>query len=192
VVNVVTPPPSAVDHARVATGVAWPQEREPTRDPAMLVSAEHAGLRPHLDHLRALADELEATDEESLRARLRHVVAFLRDGILPHAAIEEVTVYPAVERLLRALGGATRTMALEHELIGARVEELERQVEAERYDVAVRGELRRTLTALEAVLRGHFEKEERVYVPLLAHLLPSESEALAAGLERAAPGGHEH
>jgi quercetin dioxygenase-like cupin family protein/hemerythrin-like domain-containing protein len=192
VLNVVTPPPSAGDHARVAAGAAWPQKREPTADPAALIRAEHGELRPHLEHLRALADEVEAAAEQPLRERLRQAAAFLRGGILPHAAIEEATVYPALDRLLRALGGGTATMALEHVLIGARVEELERLVDSEPYDGPTRAELRRSLTALEAVLRGHFEKEERVYVPLLAHLAPAESAALAAGLEAAASEGHQH
>lgn len=190
-VNVVTPLPSESDHARAA-GAGWPRELEQASDPAALIRAEHAELRPHVDHLRVLADDVDASDGRQLRERLDHVVAFLRDGILAHAAIEEATVYPAVDELLRALGGATRTMALEHELIGARIAELERLAAAGSYDAATRAELRRSLTALEAVLRGHFEKEEQVYVPLLAHLTPAESEALAAMLERAAPGGHGH
>ena len=65
-------------------------------------------------------------------------------------------------------------------------------MDSEPYDGPTRAELRRSLTALEAVLRGHFEKEERVYVPLLAHLAPAESAALAAGLEAAASEGHQH
>jgi len=71
-VNVVTPPPAAADHAR---GVAsWPQQLEQGDDPAALVQAEHAEIRPHLDHLRMLAEEFETGDEQALRERLRHVI----------------------------------------------------------------------------------------------------------------------
>ena len=191
-VNVVTPPPTEADHAHAAAGAAWPQAPEAAPDPAELIRTEHTELRAHLDHLRALADAVETTDEHVLRDRLGQVVRFLRDGILPHAATEEETVYPAVDRLLRALGGATATMVLEHELIGARVEELDRLAATGGYAAATRAELHRSLIALEAVLRGHFEKEERVYVPLLAYLIPAESAALAAQLEAAAPEAHEH
>lgn len=190
-IAVVTPPPSETDHAPAA-GRQWPHEREARADPAAAVRAEHSQLRPHLDHLRVLADELEAGEERQLRERLERVVAFLRDGILAHAGIEETTVYPAAERLLRARGGATRTMVLEHELIAARVAELEGLTAADRYDGPTRADLRRSLISLEAVLRGHFDKEEQVYVPLLEHLTPSESEALTAQLEHAAVRGHEH
>ncbi len=190
-VTLVTPPPSETDHAPVA-GAQWPQAQEPEPGPGELIRAEHAKLRPHLDHLGALADDLDVGDEQRLRERLDRVVAFLRDGILVHAGVEEATIYPAADKLLRALGGATGTMVLEHELIGARVAELENLAAADRYDGATRAEPRRSLIGLEAVLRGHFDKEERVYLPLLEHLTPGESEALATQLEHAAVEGHEH
>ena len=138
--------------------------------------------------LRALADDVETTDEQRLHGHLEDVVAFSRDSILAHAAIEEATVYPAADELLRALGGGTRTMALEHELIGARIAELKRLMAASSHDAAVRAELRRSRSAPDAVLHGHFEKEEQVCVPLLAHLTLAESKTLATELERAAPG----
>jgi quercetin dioxygenase-like cupin family protein len=190
-IAVVTPPPSEADHAPAADS-QWPHEREPEPGPAALIRAEHAELRPHLGHLRVLADELEVGEERQLRERLERAVAFLRDGILAHAGIEETTVYPAAERLLRARGGATRTMVLEHELIAARVAGLEGLTAAERYDGPTRAELRRSLISLEAVLRGRFDKEEQVYVPLLEHLTPGESAALTAQLELASARGHEH
>lgn len=191
-VNVVTPPPTEADHARAVAGAAWPQAPEAAPDQAEPIRTEHTELRAHLDHLRALADAVETSGDHVLRDRLRQVVRFLRDSILPHAATEEETIYPAVDRLLRALGGATATMVLEHELIGARVEELDRLAATGGYDAATGAELHRSLTALEAVLRCHFEKEELVYVPLLAYRIPAESAALAAQLAAAAPKAHEH
>jgi len=170
-----------------AASIDWPRQPEQVADAAALIRADHAELHAHLDHLRALADDGEATDGRQLRERLEHVIAFMRDGILAHAAIEEATVYPATDELLRALGGGTRTMALEHELIGARIAELEGLMAASPYDAAIRTELRCALTALDVVLRGHVEKEEQVYVPLLAHLTPAQSETLATELRRAAP-----
>lgn len=190
-VNVVSPPPSEADHARVPAGAAWPLARCAAAAPDGLIRREHAELSGHLDHLRSLADAVDETDEGDLRGRLARVVRFLRDGLLPHAAHEEETVYPVAEQLMRALGGATATMVLEHGLIATRVDELER-LAAGRYDASTRAELRRSLVALEAVLRGHFEKEERVYVPMLAHLTGDEAETLAAALEAAGHREHDH
>jgi quercetin dioxygenase-like cupin family protein/iron-sulfur cluster repair protein YtfE (RIC family) len=184
VVNVVTPPPSAADHADAGTG--WP-DTAAGGDPAALIRAEHGELRPHLDHLRRLADEVESGDEQPLRERLAHALRFLRDGVLAHAELQEQTVYPAAERLLRALGGATRTMVLEHELIAEHVDALARLAAESRYDAPTRGALRRTLTVLHAVLDGHFAKEEQVYLPLVAHLQPAEATVLADALAAAAP-----
>ena len=191
-VNTVTPPPNAADHGRVVAGAAWPQAQAAAADPAELIRAEHATLRTHLGHLQTLADAVESTDADELRERLSQIVRFLRDELLVHAAHEEETVYPAADGLLRALGGATATMTLEHELIAARVAELEQLAETSGYDARTRVALRRSLIALEAVLRGHFEKEERVYVPLLAHLAPAEAETLAAALSPSGHEGHEH
>lgn len=189
-VNVVSPPPTPADHARGAT--RWPQHDDDRADPAALVHAEHAEIRQHLDHLRTLAEDAATADEAALRQRLDHVLAFLRSGVLAHAQVEEATVYPAAERLLRALGGATDTMTLEHEQIRARVQDLEHIADERRYSEAARGRLARSLEALEALLRAHFDKEEQVYLPLLAHLAPTEARALAAALEVAAPEGHQH
>lgn len=189
-VNVVTPPPTPADHARGA--VPWPQRVEDGADPAALVRAEHAEIRPHLEHLRTLSEDVATADEAALRQRLEHVLTFLRTGVLAHAQVEEGTVYPAAERLLRAIGGATDTMTLEHEQIRAHVDELERIAAEEPDSEALRSRIARSLAALEALLRAHFDKEEEVYLPLLAHLAPAEASALANALEAAAPGGHHH
>lgn len=190
-VTVVSPPPSETDHALVARN--WPEGADARPDPAALIRDEHAELRVHLDHMLALADQVDAADENDLRERLGKVARFLSDGLLSHAAHEEETVYAAAERLLGALGGATATMVLEHGLIAARVDELKR-LAAGTYDASTRVELRRSLVALEAVLRNHFEKEERVYVPLLAHLTDDQAVTLAAALEAGShrEHGHEH
>lgn len=150
-------------------------------DVAVIPAGERRGIRAHTARL-VLA----------LRQRLEHVLTFLRTGVLAHAEVEEATVYPAAERLLRAIGGATDTMTIEHEQICARVDELERIAAEEPDSEALRSRIARSLAALEALLRAHFDKEEEVYLPLLAHLAPAQASALANALEMAAPGGHHH
>jgi iron-sulfur cluster repair protein YtfE (RIC family) len=82
-------------------------------------------------------------------------------------------------------------MAIDHERIGEHVDELDARADAPAYDESVRSELRRTLTALEALLRLHFDKEERVYVPLLEQLTPAEATAVAEQMQ-AATTNHQH
>ena len=98
------------------------------------------------------------------RRALEEILAFLRDGILPHAAAEEKALYPEIDGLLRAAGGATATMSMDHQEIGRLVEELATaQARAGGVD---REGARRLLYSLEAILSLHFSKETDVYLPL--------------------------
>jgi len=186
-VNVVSPPPGAGHHA--GSEAAWPVHEE-APDVGALILEEHAGLFPHLDDLGSLASEATTLDEGELRTRLREVLAFLRDGLLPHAREEEMSVYPAAERVLRAVGGATRTMSIDHRFVGTMVEELsglgEGLLSSENKE-----QIRRLLYGLQALLQVHFTKENEVYVPLLNRLSPSERHQLHDRLS-GGDGGHQN
>jgi len=185
-VNVVSPPPGAGHHAGSAT--AWPVDEE-APDVGALILEEHAGLFPHLDDLGSLAAEVTTLGEGELRTRLRDVLTFLRDGLLPHAREEEVSVYPAAEKLLRAVGGATRTMSIDHRFVGEMVEELGGLGEG-LLSRANKECIRRLLYGLQALLQVHFTKENEVYVPLLNRLSPSERHQLYDRLSEG-DGGHQ-
>jgi quercetin dioxygenase-like cupin family protein/iron-sulfur cluster repair protein YtfE (RIC family) len=185
-VNVVSPPPGADHHA--GSGAAWPVDEE-APDVAALILEEHAGLFPHLDDLGSLASEVTTLGEGELRTRLRDVLTFLRDGLLPHAREEEVSVYPAAEKLLRAVGGATRTMSIDHRFVGEMVEELGGLGEGLLSRANIES-IRRLLYGLQALLQVHFTKENEVYVPLLNRLSPSERHQLYDRLS-GGDGGHQ-
>jgi len=176
--NVVSPPPGPDDHSHSTT--AWPAEEE-APDLAALILAEHAGLFPQLPRLGSLAAEATDLGEAEFRARLREVLGFLRDGLLPHAAEEERSVYPAAEKLVRAVGGATRTMSIDHRFVGRMVEDLETLEKGPLSDTD-RQLVRRLLYGLEALLEVHFTKENEVYVPLLNRLSAAERKELHARL----------
>ena len=186
-VNVVSPPPGAGHHA--GSEAAWPVDEE-APDVSALILKEHAGLFPHLDHLGSLASEATTLGEGELRARLREVLAFLRDGLLPHAREEEVSVYPAAEKVLRAVGGATRTMSIDHRFVGEMVEELSDLGEGP-LSRAKKERIRRLLYGLQALLQVHFTKENEVYVPLLNRLSASERHQLYDRLSGGV-GGHQN
>ena len=186
-VNVVSPPPGPGHHDGSAT--AWPVDEE-AQDVGALILEEHAGLFPHLDHLGSLASEATTVDEGDLRTRLREVLAFLRDDLLSHAREEEVSVYPAAEKVLRAVGGATRTMSIDHRFVGQMVEELSGLGEG-LLSSANKERIRRLLYGLQALLQVHFTKENEVYVPLLNRLSPSERHQLHDRLS-GGDGGHQN
>ncbi len=185
--HVVSPPPTAADHE--VERRPWPAA---TAGPDVQASLheEHQEILPHLDHLRILADEAPDLDDEALKGRLEGVLTFLTDTLLPHAAVEEKALYPAVDRLLRATGGATRTMSIDHQAIGERIEELAASTH-EPLTPMTRTAVGRTLDALEAVVRLHFRKEEEAYLPLLARLSGEEAEQLTDALT-AAGNVHHH
>lgn len=185
-VNVVSPPPGEGDHG--ATHEAWPAAQA-APDVAGLILHEHAGLFPHLDDLASLAAASTATPDAQLRSRLTEVLKFLRDGLLPHAREEELSVYPAAERVIRAVGGATRTMSIDHRFVGEMVDELDQVARGSLSD-SDRQRLQRILYGLDALLRVHFTKENEAYVPLLNRLSPAERRALYDHLTGGA--SHEH
>lgn len=183
---VVSPPPTAADHA--VERRAWPAEI-PGPDVRRILHEEHQELLPHLDHLRHLAAEAQDLGEGPLRDRLKEVLGFLTDTLLSHAAVEEIALYPAVDRLLRATDGGTRTMSIDHQAIGEEIERLA-ALAGQPATPEARAAITRVLGSLEAVLRLHFRKEEEAYLPLLARLSPGEAEDLIAALSTA--GGEHH
>jgi quercetin dioxygenase-like cupin family protein/hemerythrin-like domain-containing protein len=185
--HVVSPPPTAADHALERR--PWPAETA-AADVRPSLHEEHQELLAHLDHLRALAHEAPELDEQTLTSRLENVVGFLTDVLLPHAAIEENSLYPAVDRLLRATGGATRTMSIDHQEIGQRVERLT-AMPRQPLTPATRSAIAAALGALEAVVRLHFRKEEEAYLPLLSRLSNAETADLAGALAAARDGLHQ-
>jgi len=186
-VNVVSPPPGAGHHA--GSEAAWPVDEE-APDVGALILKEHAGLSPHLDHLGSLASEVTRLDESDLRTRMREVLVFLHDDLLPHAQEEEMSVYPATEKVLLAVGGATRTMSIDHRFVGEMVAELDGFSDS-LLSSANRERIRRLLYGLQAVLQGHFTKENEAYVPLLNRLSPAERRQLYDRLS-GGDGGHQN
>jgi quercetin dioxygenase-like cupin family protein/uncharacterized protein (DUF2249 family) len=183
--HVVSPPPTEADHAAVAGGGHWPSA---TAGPsvAQLILEEHAGLFPHLEDLGHLADEIQDLEGDQLGERLGGVLAFLKGGLLPHAEEEERSVYPAVERALRAVGGGTDTMSADHVRIRDLIAELEALAASDQSPANRRRE-QALLDGLRTVLELHFTKENERYLPLLDLLPPQERARLHEHLS----GGHQ-
>ncbi|MHB1576861.1 MAG: hemerythrin domain-containing protein [Candidatus Dormibacteria bacterium] len=181
---VVTPPPGPDDH-RSTDGLAWPDDPV-ADDPADVIRAEHRGLMAGVADLGRLAGVAGTLDPARLSLELEATVRFLRDELLPHAAAEERLVYPAVEGVLRARGGATNTMALDHRRIEALATDLAHATAARSAD---RTDAARLLQALSAVVSLHFDKEEADYLPQLGRLGAAERKALVAALRGQHDGG---
>ena len=150
---------------------------------------EHAELRPHLQHILALADEIQDGADPGLVARVGKVHGFLQDHLLDHARVEEAALYPAVAEAMGA-PEATATMSRDHVEIGRLVDELgelKGQLTGATITPTQAKALRRVLYGIHAVVKLHFAKEEEVYLPLLdARLTAEQGAGLMEALERAA------
>ena len=134
---------------------------------AKTLRAEHRELLPRVDELRLLADSLDEINRSELRPSLERVHKFLAEHLIPHAAMEEEALYPAVARLLGS-PLSTATMSYDH----VEVRRLTEQINLLRSEqTAFQAEhiktLRRVLYGLHALLKVHFAKEEEIYLPLL-------------------------
>jgi iron-sulfur cluster repair protein YtfE (RIC family) len=150
-----------------------------------LITDEHVAIRAHLTHLGELAKALPTLDEPTARQRTAAVLDFLSSGLLPHAAAEEVSLYPAIDRLVGT--GATRTMTLDHQAIASMISQL--GAASGDFRPGERVEVQRLLFVLEGLVMTHLWKEDTAFVPLLARLDPEAYAALHA--EIAAHAGHD-
>ncbi len=172
---VVTPPPAPEDH-RQEPGLTWPEPGQGP-DPAEVIRQEHRGLMDGVASLVHLARTASGTDPSELGPALRAATHFLEHELLPHARAEERLIYPQVERVLRACGGATATMEYDHRRLQALTTELAGAISTAGADGA--GEM---LQQLATTVQLHFDKEEELYLPLLGRLGRDDREELVRSL----------
>ena len=142
--------------------------------------AEHQAFAIHVEELRRLADDCSDERPGPVVVEVEETLHFLEHDLLPHAAVEDAVLYPAVALLLGA-PAATETMSRDHVEIRRLVAELRRHREELGTAVhpAAVGEVRRLLYALHAIISLHVAKEEEIYLPLLdAELSEAEADAL--------------
>jgi uncharacterized protein (DUF2249 family)/iron-sulfur cluster repair protein YtfE (RIC family) len=129
-------------------------------------------------HHQSLAKTLEAhargAGRNEVQIEREAFVAFLKGDLMPHARSEERHLYPLVDELVRNHGSATATMMVDHEFIADYVSRIEQTASelATTLDVERCQRLRQSLhdlaLQLNAIVKLHLAKEERVYLPLIA------------------------
>lgn len=145
----------------------------------------------HRELLETLTTQVAALVEERPDADPAALADFLQHELLPHAVGEEAHLYPAVEPLVKAHGRATATMSVDHEFIENYIRQIREVVEVlQRAGAEERPRLQRRLRhlalQLEALLRLHLEKEERIYLPLFEeHLSEGEQQRVLDGMHAA-------
>jgi heavy metal translocating P-type ATPase len=131
---------------------------------------EHDELRPLVERVRTLADQLESISGRDLRKKLGDLDHELTSRLLPHEKAEGEQVYPFVERRLGG-DGATGTMSRTHieiERLVAALVRVAAELPAGGATQADLRELRRLLYGLHAILRLHFAQEEESFFSLFS------------------------
>lgn len=126
---------------------------------------EHARLLPVIDRLGRLADQAGTLPAPVMREELRSLNDSLRRQILPHESNDDVALYPRVARLIGGEDPMASMSSTHREIyrLSRIVDRLSKGALVEGDEGASTRELRRTLYALDAILRLHFAQEEEIY-----------------------------
>lgn len=141
-------------------------------DPALIerTVAEHHRIRSGLELMLDVADRLDEMDRPTVRRHLHELDDFLSTTLLPHETNEERQLLPAVDRVIGGRG-PTEVTTRAHLDIESRVLSLHDLIQAlapDGPDAGERGDLRRALYELHAVLELHTTQEDQSYLPLLS------------------------
>jgi hypothetical protein len=128
-----------------------------------------------------------------------HLLTLLRDDLLTYNQGIERELYPLIDGVIRATNGrATATMSVDHEFIseyvdwiGAALHSLQGATGSHR-DLLL-SQVHRYLVQLEAVFNLHLEKEERVFLPIIAlHVSPIDQQHMLAAMNGGSPRNANH
>ena len=133
-----------------------------------LIAGEHTVMREHLDHMRSVADDAHLEIPLTLRNRLDAVLSFLHNDLVAHIQTEEEIIYPAFEGVTNA-DWASQAMLIDHEAITAMLGQLDSAIVDIRR-AHWRDNIQRLVYVLEAVIRLHLDKEDRMSTPLMGQL----------------------
>lgn len=123
---------------------------------------DHARLMPLIDRMGGLAERAGHMSGAMLMAELSALNIAIHEKILSHESHDDATIYPRVSRLI---GGddPMATLSSMHREIYRLARVIDRMASEQTLDDAAIKDLRKTMYALETVLRLHFVQEEEIY-----------------------------
>lgn len=149
----------------------------------IVVHEHHEALIPHVDALAAIADAIGKMPTDELAERVRAEHAFISAQLVPHMEQAELTLYPALERLLQNRHSMA-PMRREHDLVRELIVELG-EVPLGSGGFAAELRLRRILYRIYASMKVHLAEEEAYLAILERNLSAEETNELARGLQHA-------
>ena len=129
---------------------------------------EHRELDWGIGKVHEAANFVGVGSHFDVRSAIRQVVAWAGTTLEPHLAWEEAWLYPQIEHVT-GTRWSTRAARFDHGQITALVARLRlhEATASHVWTLATTSELRCDLFALEALVRAHIEREERLLLPVL-------------------------
>ena len=130
---------------------------------------EHRDLTRGLNRIHEVGCEIGSSPRPELSAHLIEVLGWLERTLEPHVAWEETWLYPEIESRT-GTAWSTRAARYDHRQIRDAVMLLreDRLRLILKGGVEAQAQIRCRLFGLEALLRAHIEREERLLIPILA------------------------
>ena len=140
------------------------------QDEVRRLKEEHARLFPIIERVCWLADRIRELPAPTIRQELVMLNTALREELLPHESWDDADVYPRIANLIGGEDPLAPMSATHREIyrLCRKIERLTPGMLQDAQDDAALRELRRTLYALDAILRLHFFQEEEIYHNLSA------------------------
>jgi heavy metal translocating P-type ATPase len=126
---------------------------------------EHTRLLPIIDRLGWLADRAESMPVPAVKDELASLNASIRGQLLPHETKDDAALYPLIARLIGGEDPMASMSSTHREIhrLSRIVDRLASAMSKGSVTSSSVQELRRTLYALDAILRLHFAQEEEIY-----------------------------
>jgi iron-sulfur cluster repair protein YtfE (RIC family) len=131
---------------------------------------EHLELARGIEVIHLTACSVGSVSSPEIARRLASVLTWFDQELQPHLIWEETWLYPQIE-VATGTPWSTRAARFDHAEVREVVDRLRREKLLSNSDV--QADLRCRLFSLEALLRAHIEREERLLLPVLLDAVPA-------------------
>jgi iron-sulfur cluster repair protein YtfE (RIC family) len=131
---------------------------------------EHLELAGGIEVIHLTACSVGSVSSPEIARRLASVLTWFDQELQPHLIWEETWLYPQIE-VATGTPWSTRAARFDHAEVREVVDRLRREKLLSNSDV--QADLRCRLFSLEALLRAHIEREERLLLPVLLDAVPA-------------------
>jgi iron-sulfur cluster repair protein YtfE (RIC family) len=127
---------------------------------------EHRELVRGINHIDDLARDVVHRTQPDVALRLRALLLWLDDTLVPHLQWEERVLFPELDRRT-GTRWATRPARFDHQQLHELIAKVDAQERRRFQTGAIGDELQPLLFGLEALLRAHMEREDQLLLPAL-------------------------